>query len=164
MCQAMWVGKDHYWKITVLDVSPASHNAMEACTQGVQLLLLLLCAVSTCWGQPGNPVIMICYGSRCTMVTISYHLLTVVCLSLSPPTNGIISYSDTTLGDGTVATFTCGIGYTLNGDTTRTCGSDGVWSGSAPTCQRKCMERTLYCLFIECIISPIQVTALTYPY
>ncbi len=27
------------------------------------------------------------------MVTISYHLLT-VCLSLSPPTNGVISYSD----------------------------------------------------------------------
>ncbi len=25
-------------------------------TQGVQLLLLLLCVVSTCWGQQGNPV------------------------------------------------------------------------------------------------------------
>ena len=35
----------------------------------------------------------------------------------------------------TVATYTCDTGYTLNGGTTRTCGSDGVWSGSAPVCQ-----------------------------
>ncbi len=37
----------------------------------------------------------------------------------------------------TVATFTCDTGYTLNGGITRTCGSDGVWSGSTPVCQRK---------------------------
>ena len=51
LCKAMWVGKDPYWKITVLDVSH-QQQAME--TQGVLLLILLLCAVSTCWGQPGN--------------------------------------------------------------------------------------------------------------
>ena len=37
----------------------------------------------------------------------------------------------------TVATYTCVTGYTLNGVTTRTCGSDGVWNGSPPVCQRK---------------------------
>ena len=37
----------------------------------------------------------------------------------------------------TMATYICDTGYTLNGETTRTCGSDGVWSGSTPVCQRK---------------------------
>ncbi len=47
---------------------------------------------------------------------------------------------------GTVATYTCDTGYILNGGTTtRTCGSDGVWSGSAPTCLS---EWTLYILFV----------------
>ncbi len=36
----------------------------------------------------------------------------------------------------TVATYTCATGYTLNGGSTRTCGSDGMWSGSSPVCQR----------------------------
>ncbi|XP_064386107.1 E-selectin-like [Halichondria panicea] len=83
-------------------------------TQSV--LLLLLCAVSTCWGQQ------------------------VVCLFLPTPTNGVIFYSDTILGDGTVATYTCDTGYTLNGGSTRTCGSNGMWSGFAPSCQPNCPE------------------------
>ena len=43
----------------------------------------------------------------------------------------------------TVATYTCNPGYTLNGGTTtRTCGSDGVWSGLDldQTCERKWNE------------------------
>ncbi len=55
-------------------------------------------------------------------------------MSLPTLTNGVISYSDPTLGENTVATYTCNTGYTLNGDSTRTCGSDGVWSGQAQTC------------------------------
>ncbi len=35
----------------------------------------------------------------------------------------------------TVANYSCNIGYTLSGDTTRTCVSDRQWSGSAPLCQ-----------------------------
>ncbi len=88
---------------------------------------------------------------------MQYHLYTVamvssVCLSLPPPTNGVISYSDSPLGENTVATYTCNPGYTLTGGTTRTCGS-GVWSGSAPTCQRKWNKLWWYCLFVECIVS-----------
>ena len=47
---------------------------------------------------------------------------------------------------GTVATHSCIAGYTLVGDMTRTCEDDdqadivGVWSGSAPTCERKQFE------------------------
>ncbi len=54
--------------------------------------------------------------------------------------NGDITYTDgpaDSRPSNTIAFFTCVTGYTLNGGTTRTCGSDGVWSGSAPTCQRK---------------------------
>ena len=66
--------------------------------------------------------------------------IVITCSDLPSLTNGIINYS----GGGstnsrpvdTVATYTCDTGYTLNGGSTRTCGS-GVWSGLAPTCQRK---------------------------
>ena len=43
---------------------------------------------------------------------------------------------------GTVATHTCITGFALVGDMTRTCMDNdqadivGVWSGSAPTCER----------------------------
>ncbi len=62
------------------------------------------------------------------------------CSDLTVPANGMIGYNMGTASlrpVGTVATYTCNTGYTLNGGTTRTCGSDGVWSGSAPTCQGK---------------------------
>ncbi len=39
------------------------------------------------------------------------------------------------------ATYTCNTGYTLIGDTTRTCAADGEWSPIAPVCNRKCYNR-----------------------
>ena len=55
--------------------------------------------------------------------------------------NGDITYTDGLVDSrpiNTIATFTCDTGYTLSGGIiNRTCGSDGVWSGSAPVCQRK---------------------------
>ena len=44
---------------------------------------------------------------------------------------------------GTVTTHSCNAGYALVGDMTRTCDDDdqadivGVWSGTAPSCERK---------------------------
>ena len=35
------------------------------------------------------------------------------------------------------ATYSCNDGFTLEGQSTRTCQDDGEWSGSAPTCERK---------------------------
>ena len=73
----------------------------------------------------------------------------VICPDLLSLTNGTISYSDGSTNSrpvDTLATYTCGTGYTLNGGNTRTCGSDGVWSGSAPTCQRKWNELCTVCL------------------
>ena len=60
---------------------------------------------------------------------------TVVCPSLPLLTNGMISYSDPTLGVGSVATHSCDTGYTLNRGSTRTCQSNGTWSGLALACE-----------------------------
>ncbi|XP_064387176.1 uncharacterized protein LOC135335578 [Halichondria panicea] len=59
----------------------------------------------------------------------------VVCPELSID-NGVISYIPTSpLFENTVATHTCDTGYeVITGDTTRTCGSTGVWGGTAPLC------------------------------
>ena len=67
--------------------------------------------------------------------------IVITCSDLPSLTNGDTDYGVAGSTDSrpvdTVATYTCNPGFTLNGDTTRTCGSDGVWSGLAPTCQRK---------------------------
>ncbi|XP_064386053.1 sushi, von Willebrand factor type A, EGF and pentraxin domain-containing protein 1-like [Halichondria panicea] len=69
------------------------------------------------------------------------------CSDLIIPTNGMIGYNIETASPrpvDTMATYICDTGYTLNGETTRTCGSDGVWSGSTPVCQQKlCSDLTL---------------------
>ena len=88
------------------------------------------------------------------------------CSDLPPLMNGGITYTGG-LADSrpinTIATFTCDNGYTLTGgSTTRTCGSDGVWSGFAPRCQHKWNGLCTVCLLS--VLSPIQLTALTYPY
>ncbi len=61
------------------------------------------------------------------------YTVAVDCGSLTDPTNGMVDTPTTTFGS--TATYTCNSGY--NGDTTRTCGDTGDWSGSDPTCSRK---------------------------
>ena len=67
------------------------------------------------------------------------YILLVSCPPLSSPSNGIIncslrddeapSYEDT-------CSFTCNTGYVLTGTDTRTCQSDGSWSGNSTMCGR----------------------------
>ncbi len=88
------------------------------------------------------------------MYTLSVPVpIVITCFDLTLLANGDIDYggagSPSSRPVNTVATYTCVTGYTLNGGSTRTCGSDGVWSGFAPVCQRKWNG----CLFVECIIS-----------
>ena len=80
-------------------------------------------------------------------VALSYHspvqsIVTVSspaidCGDPGTPTNGQRSLSSTTYNS--VVTYTCDVGYTLQGSNSRTCQSDGQWSGSVPQC-----NRTLY--------------------
>ena len=68
-----------------------------------------------------------------------FILLLVYCLSLDDPSNGTVSCS---LGDDGVpsyedtCSFTCDTGYVLIGNDTRTCQSNGNWSGSTAMCIR----------------------------
>ena len=41
------------------------------------------------------------------------------------------------------ATYTCNAGYNLIGPISRTCGSDGVWSPAAPTCEGKITDSSI---------------------
>ncbi len=68
-------------------------------------------------------------------VRIRISTFVVVCLSLPHPTNGMISYSDPTLGVGSVASFSCDTGFLISDVTnTVTCKADGQWRSSPPTC------------------------------
>jgi len=63
----------------------------------------------------------------------------VSCPDLGQPDNGMIECA---FGDDRVASyqdtcrFSCAEGYYLSGNTSRTCQSDGTWSGSSATCDR----------------------------
>ena len=59
------------------------------------------------------------------------------CGPLSAPVNGNVSYSNNRTTYQEVAAFTCDPGYTLIGDTDRTCSQDPVWGGASPTCEIK---------------------------
>ena len=60
-------------------------------------------------------------------------LAVVDCGNLSDPANGQVNTSGTTFGQ--TVTYSCNTGYSLAGNSTRTCQATGNWSGSAPTCQ-----------------------------
>ena len=65
------------------------------------------------------------------------------CDDLSTPANGVIvSSSSGIVGvgyEGDTCIFTCNTGYELTGSDTRTCQSDGSWSGSDNVCRKgKC--------------------------
>ena len=66
------------------------------------------------------------------------HLLSCIpavdCGDPGSPTNGQRSVSSTTYNS--VVTYTCDVGYTLQGSNSRTCQSSGLWNGSVPQCNR----------------------------
>ena len=61
------------------------------------------------------------------------------CNDLLIPANGNVSCSSGKVGvgyTGDTCSFTCNTGYELTGSNTRTCLSDGSWSGSDGACRR----------------------------
>ena len=86
----------------------------------------------------------------CSIIIVLIDIV-VVCPSLTDPNNGLMTCS---LGDDGVpsykdtCTFICKVGYLLSGSDTRTCQSDGSWSGSTSTCRK---GDTFVCAQIVCI-------------
>ena len=67
----------------------------------------------------------------------------IMCPALEAPANGDVRVSGFNVGD--TAVYTCDVNYQLDGRSTRTCGSDGQWTGEAPTCERKLLhQHSLY--------------------
>ena len=79
------------------------------------------------------------------MNTFLHLLLTAVnCGTLTDPANGQVSHTAGTTYQQ-IATYNCDPGYTLVGDSTRTCQAIGMWSGSEPTCQGALLLSTPQC-------------------
>ena len=57
------------------------------------------------------------------------------------PTNGQRRLSSTTYNS--VVTYTCDVFYTLQGSNSRTCQSNGQWSGSVPQCHGMVVKHQL---------------------
>ena len=80
-----------------------------------------------------------------------YYILLVSCPSLDDPSNGVVSCS---LGDDGVpsyedtCSFTCDTGYELTGSDTRTCQSNGSWSGSDAMCSRGKYMASYMCVIL----------------
>ena len=72
------------------------------------------------------------------------------CDHLSTPANGNVSCSSGRVGVGyerDTCSFTCNTGYELTGSDTRTCQSNGSWSGIDGVCRRGkyvCLYKTIY--------------------
>lgn len=56
-----------------------------------------------------------------------------LCGRLEPPQNGRVDIDGST--PGSTATYSCLSGFSLIGQSSRSCQLNGVWSGSAPFCQ-----------------------------
>ncbi len=87
----------------------------------------------------GNPTSCVIY---CELAFYSVNVssqsifIAVSCGGLPDPDNGAVDTSSGTTFMNT-ATYTCNEGYMLTGTMTRMCGSDMMWIGDAPTCQRE---------------------------
>ena len=58
------------------------------------------------------------------------------CGALPNPANGQVNDTNgTTFGQ--TATYSCNTGYSLVGNSTQMCQADGLWTGSAPSCERR---------------------------
>ena len=71
----------------------------------------------------------------------SPHAVIMDCGLLENPENGQVEFTDTI--EESVATYTCAEGYNLEGQSERTCMSDGEWSPSEPTCEGESTQYTI---------------------
>ena len=87
---------------------------------------------------------------------IIHTILGLDCDVLDTIENGYIEYSDGTVYQS-VATYNCHIGHNLamSGNEMRTCESDGMWDGTAPTCNSEYLPLYNFTLFSMYIKTPL---------
>lgn len=56
-----------------------------------------------------------------------------------------------------VATYECEVGHRIDGEETRTCVGEGVWSGSAPLCRSKSLILNYRHYLINITIFPVNL-------
>ena len=83
-----------------------------------------------------------------TVVPLYLPSSAVECGDPGTPTNGQRSLSSTTYNS--VVTYTCDVGYTLQGSNSRTCQSSGLWSGTQPLCMRTFQQKWFYVVLHNC--------------
>ena len=94
----------------------------------------------------------VCYNRLLILLTKICFLVEILCDNLTTPSNGeIISCSSGIPGvgyEGDTCSFTCNTGYELTGSDTRTCQSNGSWSGSDDVCNRSKVHLIICSLFL----------------
>ena len=114
-------------------------TAEYTCNTGFSLVgdSILTCGPDGQWS--GNPPV--CEGKHLTVigslsVDLAYFNTAVQCPPIGNPVNGSLLISGTGVYQDT-ALYVCEDGFNLVGMSERVCQSDGIWSGSAPTCNSK---------------------------
>ena len=67
------------------------------------------------------------------------------CDNLPPILNGNVALEGTSTGD--TATYSCNSGFTLDGNSVRSCLPNGQWSGQEPSCVGKCLFIYCKCIY-----------------
>ena len=81
-----------------------------------------------------------------TLDSVSWHPPGIVCPNLTIPENGQVVQPPDGNFPGTVANYSCDAGYRVSGNVNRECvstGQEAVWTGEAPTCQRKILTKNV---------------------
>ena len=86
--------------------------------------------------------------TNCIIVTLNFIYIG-TCSYLSSPSYGRVSVTTDDIGGR--ANYTCNSGFRLVGLSTRTCLSDGTWSGSEPICNCK---SSIYIIYITAVSHP----------
>nr|XP_006822175.1 PREDICTED: ephrin type-A receptor 5-like [Saccoglossus kowalevskii] len=134
----------YLWKSVAIIV--CLHYVKGDCTEfpDTQNAFSTLCTLGTNYGSTctfeclngyteSSLLVATCYGTTWTVNPIVCRVVT--CPAIITPSNGGMSCTpESGTGYNTVCTFTCDAGYTSSGSSSRTCQSDGQWSGSDFTC------------------------------
>ena len=72
--------------------------------------------------------------------------IVVDCGALTDPDNGQVTLSNGA-SLNSEASYSCNIGFAINGTSTRTCQINNQWSGSEPTCE----SENIVCIVAHCV-------------